>query len=181
MKQLIEVVKKVLSETDSFIHVLETGTIRVTDGSSRTHYSTFKVAGELKARGDLTSIDRDEGNIEFASKVCLEFSNIAWVHGESLKILPSLTQNYYDIFLIDSDNDAEHCLKEFLYGINLVKDGGYIVIDDAGLPIVNEDSLVHPVKGHAIFRHLQSRGKEEVIMSTTGYQLVIKVKKDYLL
>lgn len=136
--------------------ILETGCIRHTDikKAQSDGGSTYYIANWLKQnKGKLHSIDnKNTGKAkELLKKEGLLSENIHFHEGGSLEILRDINMRfvYYDFVLLDSANDADLILSEYLLIKDKVKKQSTIIVDD-----VNMSSHVKK-KGHKLIPYLK--------------------------
>lgn len=56
---------------------------------------------------------------------------IEFILGNSVKVMPTLQKNHYDIIFIDGLHEFEHVIKEFKYAEQLITRNGLIVFHDS--------------------------------------------------
>ena len=151
------------------LRILETGTIRGTGEEYRDNdgWSTLVFAECVKEYGQLFySVDLD---VSVATQVLgtrnlLPYANL--VKGYSVDVLARMLAGRiatFDLILLDTDNDAELILHEYLIARHLLSDeGGTILVDDVDL----ESSGV--VKGHKLVPWLDANKTEYRIEKTSG-------------
>lgn len=95
---------------------------------------TGSIAYELASRGckDVTAVDISNSNCNFIRTNAKQFqlSNIITVRSDSLSFIRSHSTPY-DIIIADPPYDYEHyqVLPELIFERNLLKEGGYLVIE----------------------------------------------------
>jgi predicted O-methyltransferase YrrM len=110
--------------------VIETGTIRVLNSREN---STFHISNTLNDKGILYSIDNNPQHIVVSKQYCNGRDNIIWIESDSVAYLKSRAQESADLLFLDSINNREHIFNEFIEALRIVKQRGFIVIDDAGV------------------------------------------------
>lgn len=93
-------------------------------------YSTIRVAKNLKSEAKISTIEVSKDNIKLAKSFIEEanfLDRINILQGDALKIIPQLKEEYDFIFL---DADKEDYLKLFELSLNLLKEGGIILVDN---------------------------------------------------
>lgn len=152
------------------INVIETGTIRGNSDASRIGdgWSTLWLA-ERRARcgGELHAIDLD---IATAAKVLDAHgvaNDVVLEQGHSIDRLAALCRRgrRWDVVFLDSDNDAQLILHEFLIAQHLVTDGGLILIDDVRMP----HQPVGAFKGDQVWPYIQKHGFAHHIVEREGW------------
>lgn len=151
------------------LEILETGTIRGTgeEYESNDGWSTSTFAEYVKEYGgSVHSVDLD---ISVATRVLGERnlpSYVNLVKGYSVDVLARMLsggESSFDLILLDSDNDAELVLHEYLIAWHLLgPDGGTILVDD----VDTESTGV--VKGHKLVPWLDRNRTEYRIVTRTG-------------
>ena len=103
---------------------------RVLEIGTAIAYSTIRIAGNLKKKAVIHSIEKSEDNIEkareYIQKSGLE-EKISLFYGDALSIVPQLKKKYDFIFL---DADKEDYKRLFDYSLVLLKKGGIVFIDN---------------------------------------------------
>ena len=69
-------------------------------------------------------------HLEFMQKKFEEKSNVKIHQGDSISILNSFPDEYFDLLYIDSDHRYEHVMGELLVAKKKIKPGGYIMLND---------------------------------------------------
>lgn len=138
--------------------ILETGCIRVEDPSYRDSdgWSTLAFAGYTQTHGGtLTSIDLDTS----VAKRVLENEGVGsrttFIEGYSIEQLAQLvaSKREFDVIMLDTENDAQLILHEYLVAKRLVSPGGLIIFDD-----IDMSNMSGAVKGHAVVPWLDGEG-----------------------
>jgi predicted O-methyltransferase YrrM len=143
--------------------IVETGTIR---GDGEQHrvgdgWSTVALAEHVRDNGGMvTSIDLD---VSTARKVLTKFNldeYVTLVEGHSIQMLTRLAVagERFDVVLLDSENDAQLILDEYLVVSTMLNYPGLLIVDDVDL--VSELVL----KGHKLVPWLDREG--------TSYEIV---------
>lgn len=138
------------------LKILETGCIRVADPSYQDSdgWSTLAFARYVKEYGGtLDSIDLDT---TVAETVLNDEGLAATFHsGYSIEVLARFAVKLedFDVIMLDTENDAQLILHEYLVAKHLVRDKGLIVFDDIDM---SEGSGA--VKGHQVVPWLDGEG-----------------------
>lgn len=146
--------------------IVETGTIRDTSEAFEQGdgHSTRFIAEWVRHNGGLFySIDTD---IKVAAKYLFECdlrSSVQLKEGYSTDVLPTIEK--IDFAYLDSANDADNCLAEFLIVWDKVTSGGCVMVDDC-----NEAS-VELLKGDKLMPYLREHNIEYATLDTN--QIVI--------
>ena len=149
------------------LQILETGTIRQDTEAHRLGdgWSTVAFAEDvIKNGGHVTSIDLE---IHTAQQVLTRegvIDDVTLRQGYSIDWLASMLEagQRFDVILLDSDNDAQLILHEFMLARHLLNRPGMILVDDV-VPGSRE-----VVKGHELLPWLAGRGIEYDIAERTG-------------
>jgi hypothetical protein len=139
------------------VTIVETGTIRGQGDEYRTGdgWSTIALAEHVRDHGGtVTSIDLD---VTTAERVLAERGlrqHVELVQGHSIQVLTRLAAEgrRFDVVLLDSDNDAQLILDEWLIASTMLGRPGILIVDDVDL----ESALV--VKGHKLVPWLDREG-----------------------
>lgn len=131
------------------VTIVETGTIRGQGDEYRTGdgWSTIALAEHVRDHGGTaTSIDLD---VSTAERVLAEHDlgrHVELIQGHSIQVLTRLAAEgrRFDVVLLDSDNDAQLILDEWLIASTMLERPGLLIVDDVDL----ESTLV--VKGHKL-------------------------------
>lgn len=142
---------------DRALDIVETGTIRGGGDEHRTGdgWSTLALAEHVRDNGGtVTSIDLD---VTTAARVIAEHDlgrHVELVQGHSIQVLTrfAVEGRHFDVALLDSDNDAQLILDEFLVVSATLGLPGLLIVDDVDL----ESTLV--VKGHRLVPWLDREG-----------------------
>jgi predicted O-methyltransferase YrrM len=137
------------------LRILETGMIRGTTDNYRTGdgWSTLTFAEHVRDHGgSLTSIDIDPEAAVAARAVLeqheLDSDSVELVTGHSIDVLAGVAYRskvpVFDVVLLDSANDPDLILHEYLTVYRLITSGGVVLIDDVDM------TSTGIVKGHAI-------------------------------
>jgi predicted O-methyltransferase YrrM len=152
------------------LNIIETGTIRGDSEASRLGdgWSTLWFA-ERRARcgGELLSIDLD---VSTAATVLAEHGvadGVELEQGHSIDRLAFRCRRgrRWDVILLDSDNDAQLILHEFLIAQHLVTDGGLVMIDDVRMP----NQPIGALKGDQVWPYIKKRGLAHHIVEREGW------------
>lgn len=149
------------------LHILETGTIRQDTEAHRLGdgWSTLAFAKEVQLRGGhVTSIDlhTDTANEVLEREGVLE--HVTLREGYSIEWMASALAagQQFDVILLDSENDPQLILHEFMVAQKLLSRPGLILVDD----VVPGSSTV--VKGQLLLPWLIARDQHYRITSRTG-------------
>lgn len=153
---LKEIIQRELAELGG-VNIVETGTIRGEGEQYRTGdgWSTVALAEHVRDYGGtLTSIDLD---VSTARKVLTDQGLDGYVtlmEGHSVQVLAQLLSDCrrFDVALLDSDNDAQLILHEYLAVSPMLQRPGLLIVDDVDL----ESELV--LKGHELVPWLDREG-----------------------
>ncbi len=111
-------------------------------------YSAMIMAGAMKSKGELVTIERREDMFKLANKNINDYNyndRIRVIQGEALEVLPNIDEKF-DLIFIDA---AKGKYMKFLnYCIEIIKPGGMIVSDNIlfkGM-IANDDLVVRRKK-----------------------------------
>jgi predicted O-methyltransferase YrrM len=149
------------------LDILETGTIRqdteahrLGDGWSTLTFA--EVAAEVG--GYVTSIDLD---VSVARKVITRYGHDLHVvlrEGHSIEWMASMIEagQKFDVILLDSDNDAQLILHEYLLARKLLRHPGLLLVDDVA------PGSATVVKGQQLVPWLDGRGVKYMITPRTG-------------
>ncbi|MFZ0452692.1 MAG: O-methyltransferase [Ignavibacteriaceae bacterium] len=103
---------------------------RVLEIGTAIAYSTIRIAGNLRKKAVIHTIEKSEDNIEkakeYIQKSGLE-EKINIFFGDALSIIPQLKKKYDFIFL---DADKEDYKRLFDYSLVILKKGGIVFIDN---------------------------------------------------
>lgn len=154
------------------LRICETGSIR---GDSVAYaegdgWSTVLFAEEVRAHGgSVVSIDLD---VSVAVQVLAARDldrYVTLVEGHSLDVLDQMLFSdpveLVDVLFLDSDNDADLILREFLIGRRLLRAGGLLLVDDVDM---DSDGVV---KGHQLVPWLDEHG--------VGYRIAVRTGPAY--
>ena len=103
---------------------------RVLEIGTAIAYSTIRIAGNLKKKAVIHTIEKSEDNIEKAREYIQKSGyeeKISLFFGDALSIVPQLKKKYDFIFL---DADKEDYKRLFDYSLVLLKKGGIVFIDN---------------------------------------------------
>lgn len=137
--------------------IIETGTIRGEGDQYRTGdgWSTVTFAKHVRIHGgSVTSIDLD---VSTAKKVLTKHDldgYVTLIEGHSIQVLARLLAagSSFDMVLLDSDNDAQLILHEYLIASEMLQRPGILMVDDVYL----ESEMI--MKGHQIVPWLDREG-----------------------
>lgn len=154
------------------LHIVETGTIR---GAGENHrrgdgWSTLTFAEYVKTHGgSVTSIDREIDTAIEVLKSHRLSSHVKLVRGTSVEVLEEMAarkgrtgKGSLDVVFLDSGNDAELTLQEFLTARALLRSPALVMVDD-----VNMQSH-EVVKGHRIVPWVKEAGIAHKIVERDG-------------
>ena len=149
------------------LQILETGTIRQDTEAHRLGdgWSTVAFAKHVAEHGGhVTSIDLD---VDTARRVLDReqlLDDVTLRQGYSIDWLSSMLAagQRFNAILLDSDNDAQLILHQFMIARFLLNRPGLIMVDD----VVPESRDV--VKGHQLLPHLAGKGIDYTITERTG-------------
>lgn len=173
MVYMHEVLTNVLADTrkrlgrDS-LRILETGMIRGTTDNYRTGdgWSTLTFAEHVKEfGGSLTSVDIEPEAAVAARTVLqehgLDSDSVELLTGHSVDVIAGVAyrskQPVFDMVLLDSANDPDLILHEYLAVYRLIESCGTVLVDDVDM------TSTGIVKGHAIAPWFEATGVEYVI------------------
>lgn len=141
------------------LDIIETGTIRSSEERYRTGdgWSTLAIAKYVQEHGGTaTSVDLD---VSTAREVLANHPGqldqyVNLIEGHSIQVLTRLAMSgrKFDVALLDSDNDSQLILDEYLVVSAMLRRPGVLMVDDVDL----DSSLV--VKGHKLVPWLESEG-----------------------
>lgn len=152
------------------LRILETGSIR--NEAEQYHqndgWSTLTFAEYVAENGgSLTSIDLDTRAADavltrHGLRDCVEL-----VQDHSINVLAGLiadhsNQHAFDLMLLDSDNDADLILHEYLLAKQLIRSPGVILVDDV------EPGSKTVVKGHKLLPLVEAGGMKHRMLRRTG-------------
>jgi predicted O-methyltransferase YrrM len=157
---LKEIIQKELVSLDWYRKeksIVETGTIRGDGDQHRIGdgWSTVALAEHVRDSGGMvTSIDLD---VSTARRVLAEHGlgeYVTLVEGHSIQVLTRLAVvgRHFDVALLDSDNDAQLVLDEYLAVSVMLQYPGLLIVDDVNL----ESEVV--LKGHKLVPWLDREG-----------------------
>lgn len=138
--------------------ILETGCIRNENDNFRDSdgWSTLTFAEYTnKYGGTVTSIDLDTSVARRVLKKHGVLERTTFIDGYSVEVLASLisSNRSYDVIMLDSDNDAQLILHEYMVARQLTNRGSLIVFDDIDM---REHTDV--VKGHLVVPWMENTG-----------------------
>jgi predicted O-methyltransferase YrrM len=159
-----EIIRQELAALDdrtghAALDIVETGTIRGGGDTYRTGdgWSTVAFAEHVRDNGgSVTSIDLD---VAIARAVLAGHADrldrhVELVQGYSVQVLTRLAieGRRFDVVLLDSDNDAQLIIDEWLVASTMLERPGLLIVDDVDL----KSALV--VKGHKLVPWLDREG-----------------------
>lgn len=147
------------------LRILETGMIRGTTDNYRTGdgWSTLTFAEHVKEHGgSLVSVDIEPEAASAARTVLdsheLDSDSVELLTGHSVDVLAGIAFRskapVFDVVLLDSANDPDLILHEYLAVYRLITSGGTVLVDDVDM----ESTGI--VKGHAIAPWFDAAGIE---------------------
>lgn len=165
-----------LRERYEKLSILETGTIRAEGENYQINdgWSTMTFALNVAQYGGrVTSIDLDT---RVATKVLAEhglLGHVKLIEAHSIDALAELLCDQdpialepYHLIYLDSDNDAELILHEFLIARRMVRAPGYILVDDVDMSsedVVKGHALVPFLKRHRIDFRIEERRSDDYV------------------
>lgn len=169
---LNEIIENILTTTGG-LHILETGTIRGEGEQYRIGdgWSTVAFAEHVRDHGgSVTSIDLD---VSTARKVLEEQDldgYVTLIEGHSIQALSRLLAADsrhdlvgFDVILLDSDNDPQLILHEYLIAAQMLRRPGVLIVDDVDL----ESEMI--MKGHQVVPWLDREGVPyEIVQREAG-------------
>jgi predicted O-methyltransferase YrrM len=154
------------ADTDYPLQILETGTIRQDTEAHRLGdgWSTLTFAKLAGTEGHVTSIDLD---VSVARAVLARegvADRVTLREGHSIEWMASMIEagQKFDVILLDSDNDPQLILHEYLLARKLLRRPGLLLVDD----VVPGSATV--VKGQQLVPWLDGRGVDNANMPRTG-------------
>lgn len=180
MVEVTATVDAIQEQFDPPILCIETGTIR---SYYEEHESTRKIGEALAGQGHLVSVDVSGESIAISKDVCEGLSNISWIQSDSVTYLAGLEDRIFHFALLDSVNDPETILQEFRLVVPRVRDGGVVMVDDAGIlpdgsgPASEWDAK----KGHRVWkllRRVSARYDVVAVENGTSTQLRVPIDAD---
>lgn len=155
--------------------ILETGTIRGTADKYRHDdgWSTLVFAEQVEIHGgEVYSIDLDTSTAERVLRGHGLDKHVRLLRGYSIDLLAQMLDDagpIIDVLFLDSDNDAELILHEWLIARRLMRTPGLLLVDDVDL---NSDTVV---KGHQIVPWLEDHGTPFRVETRVGTTLTTGV------
>lgn len=157
---------------DAGLAILETGTIRVDSEAHRQGdgWSTEAFARDCMGRGEgsVTSIDLD---VSVADKVLTRLgpnlrSLVTLRQGHSIEWMAAMlgAGELFDVILLDSDNDPQLILHEYMLAEKLLRRPGLILVDDVvpGSATIRKGELLLP------WLHANRPHRDFVLSKRTG-------------
>lgn len=178
MVHAIDSVQDILERFSSPIEAIETGTIR---SYSEDHESTRRIAETMGDRGTLTSVDSSPEAIAVSRDICRNLHNIEWVESDSIQYLSRAPGRTFHFAFLDSANDEEVIFDEFRLVVPRIVEGGIVMVDDAGITstVKTIDRRRASVKGHRVWRFLESCGAEyEVLRTPRAHGTQLRIRMD---
>jgi len=178
MQYVVDSVNEICSKANEVDHIfaLETGTIR---SKKERHYSTKHIADALHLFGTLLSIDRSQNSINIAKEVCKENNNIIWYNEDSITFLQRISSvPFLSFVLLDSKNNPDHILSEFHLVYPLLKTGGILMVDDAGIATNKRgfDSS-DARKGHKVWEYLNDNNMDYEVLPVKSHSTQLRMVK----
>lgn len=172
--RLQEIVNRELAACDGEVHCLETGSIRGDEPryEAGDGWSTVAFARHVQERGgSFISVDLDTS---IADKVLTREGlreSVDLRQGDTRQVLPKVVAEYaeagrhLDVVLLDSDNDPDLIMEEFLILRPLMREGTTLLVDDV------EPGSTGVVKGHLILPYLETGNfaPEVIIREGNGF------------
>ena len=130
--------------------ILETGCIRMEDPTYRDSdgWSTLTFAQYIQSHGGtLTSVDLDTSVAQRVLKEAGADKRVTFVDGYSIDVLAGMivSEQSFDVVMLDTENDAQLVLHEYLVAKRLVTTGTLMIFDD-----VDMTNISGAVKGHQV-------------------------------
>lgn len=130
--------------------ILETGCIRMEDPTYRDSdgWSTLTFAQYVQTHGGtLTSVDLDTSVAQKVLKEAGLSSQATFLDGYSVDVLAGMiaSERTFDVIMLDTENDAQLVLHEYLVAKRLCTPGTLIIFDD-----VDMTNISGAVKGHQV-------------------------------
>lgn len=155
------------------LRIVETGTIRGTHEPSRIGdgWSTqFFARRVLASRGyEVVTIDLNTKTVpmvlskeEMSVARCLEGNSIGWLSFLAKRVD---RDGYFDVVLLDSDNDPQLIYHEFLIAEHLVEPHGLIIIDDVAM----EGHTFGARKGEIVWPEIKAQGYTHRCIEREGW------------
>lgn len=152
---------------DAPLEILETGTIRQDTAAHRDGdgWSTMAFAADARLTGGhVTSVDLA---VETAARVLARFGHEGFVtlrQGYSIDWMASMLAagQRFDVILLDSENDAQLILHEYMIATKLLRHPGLILVDD----VVPGSTTV--VKGAQLLPWLAQHQTDHYVTPRTG-------------
>jgi hypothetical protein len=101
-------------------------------------------------------------------------SNFSYIEGDSTNTLPEWTTSHpeasetYDVVHVDGGHTYECAHSDIMYGANLVRPGGYLIVDDTNVSYIS--SMVDALVRSEMFTEVE-------ILRTVGYEHRILQRK----
>jgi hypothetical protein len=145
--------------------ILETGSIRneAEEYHQNDGWSTLTFAQHVKEHGgSLTSVDLDisAADVVLTRHGLRDTVNLVQQHSIDFLGAQIATGARYDVILLDSENDADLILNEYLLAKNL--DPGLVLVDDV------EPGSTTVVKGHKLLPWVEASGTPSRMLRRTG-------------
>ena len=165
MSEILERQLHALAGTRAYggLEILETGTIRSADEAHRLGdgWSTLTFAEYVAAFGGrVTSVDLDTSVADEVLRTFGLRDVVALHQGYSVSVLADLLvvndgRPAYDVILLDSENDPQLILHEFMIAKHLLRPGGLLLVDDVvpGSRDVRKGELLVPYLEHEFPEH----------------------------
>ena len=145
--------------------ILETGSIRneAEEYHQNDGWSTLTFAQHVKEHGgSLTSVDLDisAADVVLTRHGLRDTVNLVEQHSIDFLAAQIATGARYDVILLDSENDADLILHEYMLAKNL--GAGLILVDDV------EPGSTTVVKGHKLLPLIETSGTPSRMLRRTG-------------
>lgn len=132
------------------LSILETGCIRMEDPTYRDSdgWSTLTFGQYVQTHGGtLTSVDLDTSVAQRVLKEAGITHRASFQDGYSVEVLAKMVaaNRTFDVVMLDTENDAQLVLHEYLVAKNLVTPGALMIFDD-----VDMTNISGAVKGHLV-------------------------------
>lgn len=123
--------------------------------------------------GALYSIDNDPEHIRYSQALldAYEYSPVVFICGNSVEVLRKASMPKIDVLCLDSLNDADHMMNEFLAIEHHLAPNHYVLVDDIHNPnAVKWKKLVPHLKKNG-YRGIEIPTPTGLFLATKGYPL----------